>query len=368
MRRGASPAGTLLRFLRRRGRELGALLILTHDHPDPDAVASALALGHLVRVICRRPCRIAHGGIIGRVENQTMVRVLRIPVRRLRRKSDLRGFRSVALVDTQPGFGNNPFPRDGVATLVVDHHPPVRPDGALCSVVDPSAGATSVILAEALLRAGCSIPTGLATALVYGIVSETQELSRQTRDRDIAVYRKLFPLSDIRSLALIQNPQRPDKFFQTLKSSLDNAFMAGPRSPLPGGRPRAGALIGAHLGEVPTPDLVSQTADFLLTCEGMRWALCTGRYQGRLHVSVRATRPGLHAGRLLQRVLGEKERAGGHWSMAGGSLALPPLGTGYRTGTRYRERMWRKAQRQITRRLLRRIGLGRSRLRFPFRT
>lgn len=322
------------------------MLILTHDHPDPDAVASAQALAHLVKGICRASCRIAHGGIIGRVENQTMVRILKIPVRPLRRKSDLRRFRSVALVDTQPGFGNNPFPKDATAALVVDHHPRLRANGAACAVVDTTAGATSVILAEALLRAGGTIPTDLATALVYGIVSETQDLSRETRDRDIAAYRKLFPLTDIRSLALIQNPQRPEDFFRTLRSSLENAFTAGP-------------LIGAHLGVVSTPDLVSQTADLLLTCEGMRWAFCTGRYLSRLHVSIRATRPGLHAGRLLQGVLGEKERAGGHWSMAGGSIALrAPV----------REGAWRRAEREVTKRLLRRIRLGRCRLRFPFRT
>ena len=346
MSRPVSPAGRLLRFLRRQGKGMGPMLILTHDHPDPDAVASAQALAHLVRVICRAPCRIAHGGIIGRVENQTMVRILKIPVRPLRRRTDLRRFRSIALVDTQPGFGNNPFPKDAVAALVVDHHPGVRSGGASCLVVDTTAGATSVILAEALLRAGCSIPTDLATALVYGIVSETQELSRQTRDRDIAVYRRLFPLSDLRSLALIQNPQRPEDFFRTLRSSLENAFTAGP-------------LIGAHLGVVSTPDLVSQTTDFLLTCEGMRWSFCTGRYLSRLHVSLRATRPGLHAGRLLQKVLGGKDRAGGHGSMAGGSLRLrPPV----------REGAWRRAERGVTRRLLRRIGLGRFRLRFSFRT
>ena len=323
------------------------MLILTHDHPDPDAVASAQALAHLARVICRARCRIAHGGIIGRVENRTMVRVLRIPARPLRRKTDLRRFRSIALVDTQPGFGNNPFPRDRVATLVVDHHPAASPKGALCRVIDPSAGATSVILAEALLKAGCPIPKDLATALVYGIVSETQDLSRETRDRDIEVYRKLFPLSDLRSLALIQNPQRPADFFRTLRGALDNAFMAG-------------SMVGAHLGEVVTPDLVSQTADFLLTCEGTRWAVCTGRYAGRLHVSLRATRPGVHAGRLLQKALGAKERAGGHWSMAGGSLVMKPSAG---------EASWRKAEQGIVRRLFRLTGAGRSdRLRFPFRT
>lgn len=341
-----NSAHTLIRFLRRQGRSLSPLLILTHDHPDPDAVASAYALSHLAKRLCGVESRIVYGGIIGRVENQAMVRLLRIPVHPLRSHSDFRKVRAVALVDTQPLFGNNPFPKNGQAALVVDHHPAVQGGSALVSVIDPSAGATSVILAQALLAARIPIPVGLATALVYGILSETQDLGRETRQLEIQTYRRILPFCDIRCLALIQNPQRPEEFFRTLKRSLDNAFVVGP-------------LIGAHLGEVAAPDLVSQTADFLLTCEGERWSVCTGRYQNRLHFSVRALHPERHAGRLLQRALQEKERAGGHWTMAGGSLILPA-----RTG----ETGWRREENRVVSGLLRGLHRGRTReKRFPFR-
>lgn len=341
-----NAAHTLIRFLRRQGRSLSPLLILTHDHPDPDAIASAWALSYLAQRLRGVESRIVYGGIIGRVENQSMVRLLRIPVHPLRVRSDFRKVRAVALVDTQPLFGNNPFPKDGQAALVVDHHPPVQGGSALISVIDPSAGATSVILAQALLEAGFPVPEDLATALVYGIVSETQDLGRETRQREIQTYRRILPFCDIRCLALIQNPQRPEEFFRTLKRSLDNAFTAGP-------------LIGAHLGPVSSPDLVSQTSDFLLSYEGSRWSVCTGRYQNRLHFSVRALRPDRHAGRLLQHALQERESAGGHGSMAGGSLMLP-MNAG--------QARWRREEERVVSGLLRRLRPGRvPEKRFPFR-
>ncbi len=338
-------AHRLVRFLRRQGRDLGPLLILTHDHPDPDAVASAWALSHLARVLAGLETRIVHGGIIGRMENQTMVRVLRVPIRPLRRRADFARFKAIALVDTQPLFGNNAFPKERRAAIVVDHHPPTEGGSAACSVIEPQVGATSVLLAQALFAVRWPVPENLATALVYGILSETQDLGRMTGELEMKTYRQLLPLCDLRALALIQNPQRPKEFFQTVMRSLENAFVAGP-------------LIGTHLGPVGTPDLVSQTADFLLTCEGMRWSVCTGRYRDRLHLSLRATRPGVHAGRLLQKVLKEEVRAGGHWSMAGGSIPI-------RHPDRPAE--WRHAEGRFIRNLLRKIQ-GRSRsLSFPFK-
>ena len=105
-------ARTLIRFLRQQGRTLSPLLILTHDHPDPDAIASAWTLSYLAKRLSGVESRIVYGGMIGRVENQAMVRLLDIPVHPLRSRSDFRKFRAVALVDTQPCFGNNPFPKE----------------------------------------------------------------------------------------------------------------------------------------------------------------------------------------------------------------------------------------------------------------
>jgi nanoRNase/pAp phosphatase (c-di-AMP/oligoRNAs hydrolase) len=70
-------ARRLLRFLRRRRGGLSPLLILTHDFPDPDALASAFALQHVAQSAFQIQSRIVYGGELGRTEKKMMVRLLR---------------------------------------------------------------------------------------------------------------------------------------------------------------------------------------------------------------------------------------------------------------------------------------------------
>jgi hypothetical protein len=48
-------------------------LVLTHDNPDPDAIASAAGLGFLIERISGIPVTVAFGGIIGRAENRSLM-------------------------------------------------------------------------------------------------------------------------------------------------------------------------------------------------------------------------------------------------------------------------------------------------------
>ena len=121
----------------------------------------------------------------------------------------------------------------------------------------------------------------------------------------------------------------------------------------------AGRVVGANLGEVSTPDSVAQMADFLLTLEKMQWSIVTARYQGRLHVSLRANDPGAGAGRLLKRLLGGGNRGGGHGMIAGGSLEL---------GEAAPEAAWREAEEKIVTEFLAHQGLNMSDRRRPFRS
>jgi nanoRNase/pAp phosphatase (c-di-AMP/oligoRNAs hydrolase) len=86
------------------------VLVLSHDYPDPDAIAAALALKRLLE---RRlaGCRvdIGFGGIVGRAENRAMVRALKAELTSLS-ELDLSSYQAFALVDTQPRTGNNSLP------------------------------------------------------------------------------------------------------------------------------------------------------------------------------------------------------------------------------------------------------------------
>ncbi|OGS35590.1 MAG: hypothetical protein A2506_02845, partial [Elusimicrobia bacterium RIFOXYD12_FULL_66_9] len=278
-------ARRLIKLFTERGKSLSPLTILTHDHPDPDALASAWALAHLAQALGKVRSRIVYGGAIGRAENRLMAERLLVPARPLR-KGELAGVPHLALIDTQPPFKNNRCPPRRIPDLILDHHPRHPDSQAHVLLVDETVGATTTVLVEALLASGVRIPRRLATAIIYGIGSETQNLGREATPRDMDAYKAVWPLANMKALWRISYPQRAPAFFRALARGINAAFSSGP-------------VVGVHLGDVSTPDRVAQVADFLLTLEKMRWSVVTARYSGRLHISLRSNDPGAGAGRLL---------------------------------------------------------------------
>lgn len=338
-------ARALLEWLTLYGDASGPLLILTHDHPDPDSLASAWALAYLAARLGAAKTMIRYGGAIGRAENQAMAERLKIPAKPLG-AADLDDAYAVALVDTQPAFENNSFPPGHKVDLVIDHHPRHPDTTADLVIIDDSVGATATILGEALELASLTPPKRLATALVYGIGSETQDLGRESGPRDAAVYHRNFVKADPKELWRIERPRRPAAFFENLARGLHNAFVAG-------------EIIGVHLGPLLHPDPVAELADFLLTHEGMRWALVTGRYQGNLHLSLRAVSHASNAGKLIKRLLREDEQGGGHRLIAGGKLPV---------GLDADEATWRAAEAEVLSALLKLRGHDPDEpLSYPFR-
>jgi len=330
-------ASRLLRFLNERGTSLSPMLILTHDYPDPDALAAAFGLQHLLHAGFGIDSRIGYRGEIGRTENRAMVRLLKIPIHKLPR-GWLKRFPNIALVDTQPAFDNNPFPAARRATMVIDQHASATAPAADLAVVDTECGATCVIVACALLQRGVLIPERVATALAYGILTDTLDFYRAKRQDIVSTYLQVLPCADIRMLARIQNPLRTRKFFATLSKGIREATLHG-------------TLLVSHLGAVETPDLVSQVAEFLIAYRRATWCLVTGRYKGRLHASLRASAMDAAAAQALRDAFENPDAAGGHGSIAGGSC---------RVGIDAAEETWQAREQNLADRL-------RVRLRFPAR-
>ncbi len=325
----------LLAYLGSRRRQLSPLLILTHDFPDPDALASAFALQHLAESVCGIQSRIAYGGELGRTENRMMVRLLRIPLHKMR-KVWLKQYSNFALVDTQPAFENNPFPGAKRPALIIDQHRAHTPPQADLVLLDPECGATCVIVAQALLARRTPIPARVATALAYGILTDTLDLYRAQRPDVVHTYLRVLQKADMRALAQIQNPTRSRRFFATLgKGILETA--------------RFRHLLVSHLGEVETPDLVSQVAEFLLACRGISWCLVTGRYRGRLHASLRTDGTDGQAGEVLRDAFANPHQAGGHGPIGGGSC---------RVGADAPPETWQEREELLQTRLLKRLRIA----------
>lgn len=284
------------------------LVILPHDNPDPDALASAAALQYLLRELCDRDSIIALGGIIGRAENRAMVKYLNIglvPVKEIEFSDQTR----IVLVDTQPGRSNNSLPAEVVPTGVIDHHPAYGPSDEIPFVdMRDNYGATSTILTEYLRDSHVTVESKIATALFYGIAAETQDLGRESTEADFAASHFLYPYANKRRLGKIENARVPREYFRAFRDAIDEAVVYD-------------KAIISDLGDVLYPDMVAEVADFLLRLDDVDFALAMGSYKKGLYVSLRTTDRDINAGEVLQKVLGSKS-AGGHDMIAGGRVRL----------------------------------------------
>ncbi|MDP2471195.1 MAG: DHH family phosphoesterase [Candidatus Palauibacterales bacterium] len=284
-------------------------LVLTHDNPDPDAIASAAGLAFLIERISGIPVTVAFGGIIGRAENRSLMEELDVPFERLE-GLEIEPGTAIALVDTQPGSGNNSLPAGQAATVVLDHHP-ARQDAAKGAFVDirPDYGASASMIVEYLRAARLEPDRKLATALFYGIQTETMDLGRETSEADVAASVFLYPRTDPAAISRIRHARVPRGVYRSIHEGLKRAWSRGD-------------VVFVPLGRLEYPDLVAQLADLFLKVHGVDWVIAAGLYQDRILISVRAYRPDAHAGQLVQQVVGERGSAGGHGEMAGARLDL----------------------------------------------
>ncbi len=280
------------------------ILILMQDDPDPDAIASALALKTLLGR-SRVSAPICTFGSITRPENVAMCKILDIEVQAISAQA-LDQFDRVAMVDVQPSFLEERFEE---VDLVIDHHPVERPIHARIKDVRPSYGATSTILVEYLRALDLKITQRLATALLYGIKSDTLGLERGGSKADLEAFAFLHMVANHSALRRIERPELSDVALDVLAHGLAK------RQILRG-------VFFSHLGNVPTADQIPQFADFGLQAEGVEWSVVSGVVGSDLHISVRNVGHVKSAGDMTRAAFSSLGSAGGHRTMAKAVLPL----------------------------------------------
>lgn len=314
-------------------RGKGSILIVTHDYPDPDALAAACALQHLILVKTGQEATIAFGGTVNRAENRVMVQQLEI---RFVFLSDIdpTGFNVVCMVDTQPGTGNNSLPAGCKVDVVIDHHP-LHVQAANCRWADvrPEYGASATILFEYLKTQEVKLATKLATILFYAIASETQNLGRDWTRADREAYLRLLPLCNNRILHEISQPQSPRAYFKCFADGLQHAKIYGD-------------VLVFNLFDIDYPEIVAEIADFLLKVEGVNITLGIGCFEGAGVLSMRTYGGEHHAGSLVKGIIQGLGTAGGHSMTAGGQIRSMPADT---AGQRELEKL-------LVERLLQKLG------------
>ncbi len=283
------------------------LLILVQHDPDPDAIASALAL----RTLLGRNKTTAPIGSFGKVtrpENVTMVRLLEVEIEHITAKQ-LEQYDGMALVDVQPPYFGDLLPQ---VDVVIDHHPRVAIYNATYCDVRTNFGSTSTIFVQYLQAADVKVTQRLATALYYGLKTDTLFLGRETTDADIEAFTYLYPLANH---SLIRRMERPELPLRDL-DALGYALRA---------RAISDTTFFTHLGLVEREDVLPQFAEFCLQVEGIERSVVSGIYCGNLVVSLRSHPHVKGSGGLVRHAFGHFGSAGGHRSMAKAVIPLAML-------------------------------------------
>ena len=278
---------------------------------DPDALASAMALK---RILAGRveQVAIAHVNEITRPDNLAMIRLLRIATKKLTPPLAAQ-YDRFALVDSQPhhhpDFANINF------SVVIDHHPKVAGTPVKADYVEivSEYGSNSTIMTEYLYNLGLRPGKLLATALLYGIKTDTQSFEREFHDNDMKAFRYL---SKFYSKPLLHKIIRSEFRLEWLKY-FTQAFR----------KMRVmGKTITIFMGKVDSADILVILADFFLRVHGLSTTMVSGISDDKLVIVFRGDGLRRDMGKFAKRLFGDVGSAGGHKSMARAEIPMEKLG------------------------------------------
>ena len=280
------------------------VLILTHNDPDPDAIASGLAL----RTLLRRTKQTAIIGTlqpVSRPENLRMLKLLEIGVDTVT-PEQFASYEKVALVDVQPHYFGDALRH---VDLVVDHHPETTGYTAMFKDIRPDFGSTSTILTEHLQAVDIDISERTATAMLYAIKSDTLFFNRHANRADLDAFSYLYPLADASLIRKMEGAE-------ITRERLDYVIKAWQQGRM------VEHVFCAFLGEPPREDFIPYVADFYLQLEDVQWTVVSGVVNDQMIVSVRNFGYSRNAGDFVRRWFNDIGSAGGHRTMA---KAVVPL-------------------------------------------
>jgi nanoRNase/pAp phosphatase (c-di-AMP/oligoRNAs hydrolase) len=294
----------------------GTLGIITHKNPDPDAISSAVALAEIAKHAnpTKLTTRIFYEGNIGHQENRTFVNLLDIKMEHLTTDA-LAKCTYLAMVDCPGPGSNNDVPPQTKINIVIDHHKEGKHMATQSTFIDirPGVGATASILTQYLQELDVPVDKRVATALLYGIRTDTKEFKRNVTPQDLSYAGFLLPLTDADLLDKIMSPSMSQETLDVIGTAI-------------GKRKIQSGYLFSNVGFVMNRDALPQAAEILITLEGVNTALVYGITDNAIVISARNRDIRLHIGNALSEAFGEMGDAGGHPNMGAASLPLHYFG------------------------------------------
>jgi nanoRNase/pAp phosphatase (c-di-AMP/oligoRNAs hydrolase) len=242
-----------------------------------------------------------------------MIRYLRIPIVNWKEEM-FPAYHKFILVDGQPH--HNPAFRDIPFAVVIDHHPlvPEYPVQAAHVDIRPVFGATSTILTRYFQAMRIRPGRLLATALQYGIRTDTASFERSGDETDLRAFQFLRKHSDH---GLLRRIMRSEYLIDWLPM-FSRAFSA---------LQPCGKGYYAYTGNIANPDILVGIADFFARVHGLKWVAVCGQYENMVIIIFRSdgTRD---IGRFAAERFQALGSAGGHRRLARAEFSLDRIPKG----------------------------------------
>ncbi len=282
--------------------------LILHNNPDPDAIASAFAFSHLLAYY-KKSSKIFYKGLIGRSENKEMIKRLRInlhPFENLVFRKNM----NIALFDCQPGAGNQPLPKNVIPKIVIDHHP-LRKESSKVQFNDirKNIGSSSTIVAEYFKLLDIPLNNRIATALYYGLKTDTYNFTRDFGKIDLEMLQFILDSVSLKLIGKIENPPLTKEYYRKICLSLKGVTIYN-------------KAIITDIGKVNYPDICAEVADFLIRMKNINWVIVFSYFDQKLFFSIRTKSRQKIAGKLAVYIVKKIGSGGGHENSAGGMVEV----------------------------------------------
>lgn len=304
--RGRPHAHKLLHLLANKKN----VLVTSHIHPDPDALASSVALSTLLSgKLPQSTVSMSIKGQIGGGMNEAFVRYSDLKLTAWS-ESALGDYDAIILLDTQPNFAFSPLPPDVQPFAVIDHHRGRgrRPQVSFCDI-RPEVGATGSIVFNYFMELETALRPDLAATLLYGIESDLAGAAGSPGELDNLALSSLTLVADPRKLYRMRYVDLPRSYYVAYSNALSNAMVYD-------------NLLISHLGAIESLEVPAVLADFLLRLQDIDWAMVTAVQDSKLILSIRTSNTKISAADVARRLMRSIGEGGGHLAKAGGFIVL----------------------------------------------
>lgn len=288
-----------------------SILVTTHQHPDPDALASSHALAFLLGTKLKdATVTMSVKGKIGGGLNDAFTKHANLKLVPWDDEAVATKYDAILLLDTQPSFTYSPLPAGVKPTAVIDHHR-TRGRNPKCPFCDVRAdvGATTSIIFSYFLELQVTIPADLAAAMLYAIETDLAGAAGQPGELDNIALSNLTLTADTRKLYQMRYVDLPQSFYIAMHAGVSNAMFYD------------NAII-SHLDSIDSLEKPAVIADTLLRFDQVQWSLVTAQHENRLILSLRTSDSKMSAPEVMKRLVKNIGEGGGHRTKAGGVIHL----------------------------------------------